>query len=74
MLHRVHHLVANFVCLLFGTGQAVYNKSIRALLLKTAALLQLETRLMRSVRVNQTVHLQAVKLNEMKDAKMLCRA
>ncbi len=30
MLHCVHQLVANFVCLLFGAGQVVYSGFIRA--------------------------------------------
>ncbi len=49
MLHYVHQLVTDFVCLLFGAGQVVYSEFIKAFLFKTAARCK---QLMRAVRVN----------------------
>ncbi len=37
MLHYVHQLVTNFVCMLFGAGQVVYIRLIRPYSLKIAA-------------------------------------
>ncbi len=55
MLHYVHQLVANFVCLLFGAGQVAYNEFIRAFSLKTAA---------PENNISENVKLQARKLKQ----------
>ncbi len=51
----LHRLVANCVCLLFGTEQIEYSGKWN----ENSCLL-LETGLMRAVRLNHAVHLQAV--------------
>ncbi len=44
MLHYVHQLVANFVCLSFGAGQVVYSVFFfYSLLAENSCLLWLET-------------------------------
>lgn len=58
MLHFLHLLVANFVCLLFDAGQVVYNFDFSELffflLAKNSFLLQLEIgRSERIIKANQ---------------------
>lgn len=61
MLHYVHQLVVNFVCLLFAVEQMVYGEYVRAFLLKTAAC--------------KTLKLQAMNQNnKLKDTKLFCSA
>ena len=61
MLHHVHLLVANFVCLLFGAGQVAYNRFIRDFFAERNCLSWLK-RLMRDVELNQTVKLRGHKI------------
>ncbi len=59
MLHRVHQLVANFVCLLFGPELIVYSGLLELLFsLKTAGML------MRAVSLNQLLSPGAYKGNK----------
>lgn len=62
-------LAAQFHCVyqLFGDGQEAHS----GFFAENSCLLQLETRLMRSVRVNQNSEVAG---RELKDTKMLCRA
>jgi len=69
MLHYVHQLAANFVCL-FGTGKVMYSGIFKSFLNENNCLLLLEIRLMRT----ELVRLRAKTMsqnNELKDTKML---